>query len=385
MKFAHLGDCHLGGWRFPELQELSMQSFEKAIDICIKEKVEMILIAGDLFDSAYPEIEILKKTFKEFKKINDSKIPCFIIPGSHDYSISGKTFLDVLENAGFCTIVQNHQENQDKIILQPLTFGNYALYGYPGKKSGMEIQELKKIQIQDAPGFFKILMLHTAIKEAIGNLPIESISINELPKVDYYALGHLHINFTKNNLAYSGPTFPNNFDELEELKYGQFQIIEYDDFLKIEKISLKIKETLPIKIEITNTLIATEKILNHLSTYNLNDKIVLLKLHGEISHGKTSNIRFNEVEQFIKEKKAYVLIKSISQLKQQNSQSRFEIKNPHKIEDIIIKEYLKNDDSEFKPLINSLIKSLTIEKHEDETNQSFQTRLLEDLKKTLKF
>ena len=38
----------------------------------------------------------------EFKKLYDANIPCFIIAGSHDYSVSGKTFLDVLEHAGFC-------------------------------------------------------------------------------------------------------------------------------------------------------------------------------------------------------------------------------------------------------------------------------------------
>ena len=61
MKFAHIADCHLGGWRYPELQELNMESFRNALSICIREKVDFVLIAGDLFDSAYPPIEILKQ------------------------------------------------------------------------------------------------------------------------------------------------------------------------------------------------------------------------------------------------------------------------------------------------------------------------------------
>ena len=28
MKFAHLSDCHLGGWRQPELQELNINLFD---------------------------------------------------------------------------------------------------------------------------------------------------------------------------------------------------------------------------------------------------------------------------------------------------------------------------------------------------------------------
>lgn len=77
MKFAHLGDCHLGGWRQPELKELNFKSFQQAVKTCIKEKVDFILIAGDLFDSAYPPIETLKDTFGEFNKIKEAKIPVF--------------------------------------------------------------------------------------------------------------------------------------------------------------------------------------------------------------------------------------------------------------------------------------------------------------------
>jgi len=216
MKFAHLGDCHLGSWRYPELQEVNMNSFTMAVEHCIKEKVDMVLISGDLFDSAYPPIETLKSAFAEFKKLSDAKVPCFIIAGSHDYSSAGKTFLDVLEHAGFCKNVYQPEERADgKIMLQPVINGKYALYGFPGMKSGLEVEKLRKIFLQEAPGFFRVLMLHTALKEAIGALPIDSISISELPEADYYALGHLHIDFLKPNLAYSGPIFPNNFEELE--------------------------------------------------------------------------------------------------------------------------------------------------------------------------
>ena len=60
VKFAHLSDCHLGGWRQEELQNLNFETFREIIEKVIKEKVDFILIAGDLFDSAYPPIEILK-------------------------------------------------------------------------------------------------------------------------------------------------------------------------------------------------------------------------------------------------------------------------------------------------------------------------------------
>lgn len=380
-----MGDCHLGGWRFPELQELNMQSFSKAFDLCIKQEVDMVLISGDLFDSAFPGIDVLKKTFAEFKKLHDAKIPCFIIAGSHDYSVSGKTFLDVLEHAGFCKNASLPEEKNDKIVLQPITYKEYAIYGYPGKKSGIEVQDLKKIEVQDAPGFFKILMLHTAIKEAVGTLPIDSISLRELPKADYYALSHLHVDFAKDNAVYSGPIFPNNFEELHELAHGQFYIVEFQDMLRKTKIPLRLKETLPVKIEITNALTATDEIIKKLNDYPMENRIILLKVHGSISIGKESDIDFDKVERFAKEKKAYILIRNTSKLTSEQSKIDIEVKDIGKIEQEIIASYLDYSPLKIKNKVPSIINSLGIEKNEGETNQNFSDRIINDAQKIINF
>jgi len=265
MKFAHLSDCHLGGWRQPELQQLNIKSFEIAIKVCIEEQVDFILFTGDLFDSAFPPIEILKETFSEFRKLKDAGIKSYVIAGSHDYSVSGKTFLEVLEKAGFCEICKSEDIGTDEnkeIILKPIIHKSYHIYGYPGKKSGLEVQEIKKIKINESyQENFRILMLHTTIKEVAKNLPIESIDPLELPKADYYALGHIHVNFEKEingkPMIYSGPTFPNNFKELEELKNGSFYIIDVEGYTKIIKKEINLKEVELVEIKLENSLTGT--------------------------------------------------------------------------------------------------------------------------------
>ncbi len=387
MKFAHLSDCHLGGWRQPELQKLNMESFQKAIEESIREEVEFVLFSGDLFDSAFPPIEILKETFAQFRKLKDKEIKCYLIAGSHDYSVSGKTFLDVLEKAGFCEICK-FEEQEDKIILKPIIYKSNYIYGYPGKKSGLEIQDLKKVQIDESyENHFRILMLHTTITEAIGTLPIDSIPLEELPKADYYALGHIHVDFEKEinskPAIYSGPTFPNNFKEFEELKQGSFYIIDVAGYTKITKKQIKLKEIEVLDIEIDNALTGTEKIISELEKRELEDKIVLLKPHGTLKQGKISDIKFLEIQKFLEEKKVYSFLKNTSKLEveKQNLEIQLEANEMEKVEEVLIEKYEKENPSNFNEKIIQLMESLSIEKQEGEKSAIFESRLLSGLNK----
>ncbi len=384
-RFAHISDVHLGGWKQQPLQDLNSQSFRKTIDTCINQKLDFILIAGDLFDSAYPSIEILKETFSEFKKLKEAKIPCFIIAGSHDYSVSGKTFLDVLERAGFCKNVANVEEKEKEIVLNPTIHKGVAIYGYPGKKSGLEIPDLRKIKLNDSPGMFKIFMLHTTIDQAKGALPIDAIETNLLPFADYYALGHLHIDFQYENFVYPGPIFPNNFQELEDLQHGSFYIVDTKAENSLQKIELKIKEVVPLDIKVKNALIATEQIISELDKKEIEDKIILLRVSGELEDGKNSDIKFSQIEEFAKRKNAYFLLKNTHELKTKEVELEIDIKDMENIEEEAIKIYSEQNPSDFNKLIYQLINSLSIEKQEGEKTESFTNRVLDEAKKILKF
>ncbi|MDP2673201.1 MAG: DNA repair exonuclease [Nanoarchaeota archaeon] len=385
VKFAHIADVHLGGWKYEQMQNLNFESFKKAIDICIASKVEFILFAGDLFDSAYPPIETLKETFAQFKRLKDAGIPCFIIAGSHDYSVSGKTFLDVLEKAGFCKNVFNSEERGDQIILNPHIHKNIALYGYPGKKSGLEIPELRRMKLNDAPGMFKIFMLHTTLDKVAGNLPIEFLESEKLPYADYYALGHIHVLFNENKIVYPGPVFPNNFKELEDLKHGSFVIVDTESAEQIKFIKLLIKEIECLEFEFDDSLVATEKILGELSKKDLQDKVILLRINGELKRGKTSDIKFFQIEEFAKEHGAYFLLKNIHDLRAKELEMNLEIKNEGDIEQETIKIYSEKNQSDFNSFVPELMNTLSIEKQEDEKVETFQSRLLSESRRILKF
>jgi hypothetical protein len=380
-----MSDVHLGGWKQQQLQDLNFRSFKKAIDICIEKKVDFVLISGDLFDSAYPPIEILKETFAEFRRLKEAKLTCFIIAGSHDYSISGKTFLDVLEKAGFCKNVMNIEENEERIILNPTIYGGVAIYGYPGKKSGLEIPELRKVKLNDSPGLFKIFMLHTTIDKAKGTLPIDAIETDLLPQADYYALGHLHIDFQYQNFVYPGPIFPNNFQELEDLQKGSFYIVDTSKEVSLEKIDLDVKETILIEVNLKNALTATEQITSEIEKANVEDKIILLRLKGELEKGSVSDIKFAQVDEVVARKKAYFLLKNTHELKTKEVEMEIEVKNIDNIEEETIKIYSEQNPVDFNDFIPQLMNSLSIDKQEGEKIESFTNRLMDETKKILKF
>ncbi len=381
MKFAHLGDCHLGSWRQPELKELNFQYFQEAVKRCLSEKVDFILIAGDLFDSAYPPIDTLKQTFEEFKKIKEANIPVFLIAGSHDYSVSGKTFLDVLEKAGFCKNAYNAEEKDGKIILSPIIYKDTAIYGYPGKKSGLEVDEIERIKLNDCPGMFKILMLHTALRDAIGNIPIKAVDEKKLPQVDYLALAHLHINYNKNGRVYCGPTFPNNISELEELKGGSFYIFD-NGIVRKEKISMK--DINSINLEVNSTIGLTEKILGLLKEKNVTDKIIIMRLSGILEQGKMSDIDFQKIESYLEEKGAFVFLKNTAKLEIAEPKLDIKLLESENLETELIKKFEEKNFSEFNPLIPDLMGALNVEKLEGETLSTFEDRLLSEAKTIIK-
>lgn len=385
VRFAHIADSHLGGWKAQELQELNFESFRKTVDICLKSNLDFILFAGDIFDSAYPPIEILKEAFAQFKRIKEANLPCFIIAGSHDYSVSGKTFLDVLEKAGFCKNVFCGKDDEKNIILDPCIYQNIAIYGYPGRKSGLEVPDIRRIKLQDAPGMFKILMLHTTIDKVAGNLPIDSVESKTLPKADYYALGHIHIRFKEESFVYPGPVFPNNFKELEDLKCGSFVIVDTNAKNQIEHIKIPIKEVELFEFDFDDALIATDEIIRELSKRDLKDKVVLLRVSGEINRGKNSDIKFSRIEQFASERGAYVILRNTHDLKNANTEVEIKLKEEDKLEDEVIKIYSSQNLSGFNSFIPELINIMSIEKQEGETSENFNNRLVGEARRILNF
>jgi len=386
MKFAHLADCHVGGWQEPRLRQLGIESFRLAIDTCLQENVGLVLIAGDLFNTALPSIELVKEVAHELSKLKEENVGVYIIPGSHDFSPSGKTMLDVLERAGLCVNVFKVKDNQLQITEDKT---GVKITGVLGLAAGLDKEVYKKLDfsnVENAQGF-KIFMLHTTVDEFKPDEHIEGESINSFPKsFNYYAAGHVHYLLDKKIhnglLVYPGPVFPNNFKELEDLKHGRFCIV--DDDLNLRRIDLKIKDVVSYTFDVTdkNPEEVTREILSTIKEFY--DKIVLLRLGGVLQQGKPGDIDFKSI--FDALKTSYCILKNTNQVSSKEFQE-FEIEEGEvvDVEDKIIEEHIGQIRVEFneKEIVKNLMNVLDDEKLEGEKGYDFEDRLEKNVVKIL--
>jgi len=229
VRFAHLADLHLGGWRDEKLKALGLEAFTKAIDMIVEEAPDFIVIAGDLFNTALPSIEAVKHASVQLSRLRMAAIPVYFIAGSHDYSVSGKSMLDVLEGAGLARNVQKaHYSDGGRIVLEYTLDekSGVKLAGLPGKKGALESQYYEVLDREAAAEesgtkIFLFHMLLSEFKRATDDLIPSSPTAVLPPGFSYYAGGHPHLvdhkRFGDGIVAYPGPLFPNNFEELEEL------------------------------------------------------------------------------------------------------------------------------------------------------------------------
>lgn len=399
MKFAHLADVHIGSWRDPKLKELSADAFSNAVSICLQDKVDFIAISGDLFNNALPGIDNLKIVVKELVRLKESKVPVYIIPGSHDYSASGKTMIDVLEEADLIKNVFKGTVKDNKLVLD-FTIDEKTgvkITGILGRRGTLEksyYDALDLAHLENEPGK-KIFLFHSAIAESMPKefALIDSMPVSMLPKgFEYYGGGHIHIiktdSFTdRKNVVYPGPLFPACFSELEKLGNGGFFI--YDDG-QVQREDINLKNTFVVDVdadhkspeEVYNLVLASIEKKEFINT------IVLLKFHGTLSTGKVADIKFNDMISRIYGRGAFYVMKNTSRL---SSEEFEEVKIDHdnidEVEDSLIREHLQQfnvftKEKEFS-VIKDLMRSLSSEKHEGEKVHEYEDRIRKDTDKIL--
>ena len=310
-KFAHFADIHLGSNRHPILEKIETEIFNQAIDKCIEEKVDFILICGDLFHIGIPDLSIVKNCVLKLKELFDCGIPVYVIFGSHDYNPNTNSIVDILESAGLITnVVFGKDIGNGKLSLEFLEDKKTGakIVGINARKGAIEriyYEKLDREALEKEQGF-KIFCFHSGLTEfkPVNMASMETLPVSYLPKAfNYYAGGHIHERIVEElpgyeKIVFPGPIFSGYPRDLENTAKGEvrgFYIISFNEQIKsLEFIPLFGPEKLFfIEIDVSgkNSTKANSDIESQLNQVKVYDRIVLLKIKGELEGGKTSEIR----------------------------------------------------------------------------------------------
>ncbi len=323
-RFAHIADCHLGAWRDKRLREANLLAFESAMDACIREKVDFILIVGDLFHTNIPDMSVTDKAVKKMRQVTEKGIPIYLIYGSHDYSPNSSSIIDILHSSGLFTKVSVSEQSGGKLIprftTDPRT--KAKITGISARVMGLERKyyELLDHEAASREEGFKIFAFHTAIKEIRPPYlsEMEGMPASMLPPgIDYYAGGHIHERIEEEvdgrTLNYPGPLMGYNFSDLERSAQGAdrgFFIVDFGDGKTSKRyIPIVTKDT--IFREFAGDGKTAEQLADEISTSlsetDVRDAIVLLRMKGKLSSGKPSDVGFHRIRDNIKKRGAFVV------------------------------------------------------------------------------
>jgi DNA repair protein SbcD/Mre11 len=87
MRFLHTADWHIGKTlRGRSRMEEYRSALYEILDIAIREKIDCLLCAGDIFDSQAPHAEAEQLVYQFFAELIAHSIPAIVIAGNHDHA-----------------------------------------------------------------------------------------------------------------------------------------------------------------------------------------------------------------------------------------------------------------------------------------------------------
>ncbi|MBI1663364.1 MAG: exonuclease SbcCD subunit D [Nitrosopumilus sp.] len=227
MLFSHISDTHLGLVQYgsEERAQDIYDVFNQSIDTSIKDHVDFVIFAGDIFHVPNPNGTAIVQMANGLKRLKQNNIDSFFILGEHDISRIRTTPIPyVYHNLEFSKYI-----GQGK----PIEYKGVLLAGFDKIRKTEIPQYEEKFEVVDkeAQNFsgHKILVLHQGITEF--NKFAGELQSTDLPKnFTYYAMGHLHdtdikkFNHLNGPIAYPGSIELTTSEGIKEAKKGFFEV-----------------------------------------------------------------------------------------------------------------------------------------------------------------
>lgn len=293
MKILHTSDLHIGKYIGTyDLKEDTEYVLNQVVETAIRERVEVVLISGDVFDRPNPSEEAIKMYVSFLKELLDKNIKVIAISGNHDSGIRLSAYKDILGKGYF--VEGEFNSPMRKVSLSdeygPVNFYMLPFFTPFVVKSNLKLEKglenydlamdeiIKRENIDTSQR--NIILAHQFVagfkfggseedfsysngdeKNVAG---VGIISLDKLQNFDYVALGHIHKpqKISRETIRYSGSL----------LKYKTSEIDGPDKSVVI--IDLKEKGNIEVKLDPIKPLhpfVKIEGLLSELTNTNPNE------------------------------------------------------------------------------------------------------------------
>ncbi|OEF96726.1 metallophosphoesterase family protein [Desulfuribacillus alkaliarsenatis] len=229
--FIHAADLHLdspfqhtkgldGSWK-ELLKESTWQALDNLIELALKESVDFVIIAGDIFDKESYSVKAKVRFINKMKRLTDAKIHIYIIHGNHDpltedptrnfIDIGGHPYVHIFPSDETISI-SHYKLGQEVARLYGRSYWQRQVTkDLASECIAKQQQELQQVP-QDKPQeeILKIAILHGQSGLDTDAQPYAPFTLEKLKQsnIDYWALGHIHKPTILNNqhpyIVYSG-------------------------------------------------------------------------------------------------------------------------------------------------------------------------------------
>lgn len=296
MKILHLADLHIDAgfsdrnlYLAQRVYEIKLSMLSEILEFVKREAVDLIVIAGDLYNGQNPPKSMLYRVDRWFCDLLEMGVYVIYVNGNHDYWVDRSSFLHASNyETFFCVCEANYVRRRFRIRGEDVVF---HAYGYD------DPNPYEKVITHFQPksdGYTHIGILHGVVegmftKEKAPYYPVYKTQLEYLD-YDYFALGHIHRSLdVTDKCSYSGGFYPRYYGDyasyggvLVEIKSGQ-------TYTKRVEFTNQHVLDLSLQIGSEDEISSYDKLLNHLIhnkellNYQNGDDFLNVKIQGFVS------------------------------------------------------------------------------------------------------
>lgn len=240
MRFLHIADLHLG----KQMNDLSLLADQEAvldqvIQIADAEKVDAVLIAGDVYQRTSPQAEAMALFDRFVSRLAEAGKKIFVISGNHDSALRISYFASLVKDAGV-HVTEAFDGEMQHVTLQDAE-GEMTVWMLPFLRPALVKRALPEEKITSYQDAVQAVLRHANVDFKKRNLLMchqfilgcevsdsEELSVGSLDHMDgaifdgfdYVALGHIHKpqKVLRDTLRYAGSPLKYSFSEAQHKK-----------------------------------------------------------------------------------------------------------------------------------------------------------------------